>query len=163
MNTRIRWTALLLLLILPACAAPEATEPAAPAGLSDTDRRVVEESLGAFANAVNTDDWAAVAALYADDARLMPPNTAPVLGREAIHEFFVNFPPIDALELTLEKIDAVGDLLYLHGSYTMNFLVEGGDPVVDQGKFLEVRRKAADGSWPMLLDMFSSDLPPNCP
>jgi len=34
-------------------------------------------------------------------------------------------------------------------------------PVVDNGKYLTVWKKQADGSWKVLFDMFNTDMPPS--
>jgi len=34
---------------------------------------------------------------------------------------------------------------------------EDGEQIDDQGKFIEIRKRQANGSWPLAADMFSSD------
>ena len=87
----------------------------------------------------------------------MPPGPA-VTGRLAIKEWMAAFPAASKFELNIDDIDGQGDLAYVRGHFLMVIHPEGApEPVEDRGKFLEVRRKQADGSWLMSVDIFNSD------
>ena len=157
-------TLFLVLFSLTACQPPAAEEPAEPeaaepAGLSDADLAAHEATTQAWVNAVLAGDFAAVAATYTEDAVLMPPNAEAVVGRAAIQAFFESFPPISNIELHSTEIEGVGDLAYVRGSYTLTVTPEGADPINDSGKYIEIRRKQADGSWLLSRDQYNSDLP----
>jgi len=48
----------------------------------------------------------------------------------------------------------------VRGTWTLAIAAAGRTPAIeDHGKFLEVRRKQADGSWLMVADIFNSDVP----
>lgn len=65
-----------------------------------------------------------------------------------------------ALRATVEDVGGAGDLAYIRGTYTMTFTPPGARvPVPDAGKFLEVRRRKADGAWLNVADIFNSDKP----
>jgi uncharacterized protein (TIGR02246 family) len=102
-------------------------------------------------------NWDAVAACYAEDAVLMPPNLPEVAGRKAIRAFFDGFPPVKDLAGAATEIDGRGDLAFVRGSYTMTILPPGAAAIRDSGKFLEIRRRQADGRWLIAVDMFSSN------
>ena len=92
---------------------------------------------------------------YAEDARLLPPNLPAVTGRAAIGAAFREFLGggmgglvIDAYEI---EVAESGDLAYGTGTFSL------ARPAPDRGKFLEVYRRQADGSWRCVADMFSSD------
>jgi uncharacterized protein (TIGR02246 family) len=142
-----------LTLVLVAC------QPAGPAPLSDADRAALEGTAQAFASAARAGNWVAVAALYTEDAVLMPPNAPAVEGRSAIQAFFTSLPPVTAFDLKTVEIDGRGDLAYVSGNYAMTITPPGGTPVNDTGKFLEIHRRQPDGSWPLHRDMFNSDVP----
>ncbi len=57
------------------------------ASLSDADIAAIEEGSAAFVAAANADDWGRIAALYTEDAVMMPPNGPAVQGLAAIEAF----------------------------------------------------------------------------
>jgi uncharacterized protein (TIGR02246 family) len=117
----------------------------------------------AFAAAAESGNAEAVAALYTTDARLMPPNEPVVKGREAIQKFWGGFLAAYSVkfEITADEVEGRGDLAYARGRYTMDGTPKAGGPPPfhDEGKYLEVLRRRADGSWQYAVDMYSSDLP----
>jgi ketosteroid isomerase-like protein len=94
-----------------------------------------------------------VEAFYAEDAHVLPPNHPLVSGRSQIRHFFQGLleAGVGALSAETVQIDVSGDLAYCMGTYAFE------KPAYDRGKFLEVYRRQADGSWKMGADMFSSD------
>ncbi len=108
-------------------------------------------------------DAAGVAAIYLPDAHLLPPNAAPIEGREAIQQFLAGF--LGAYHVTIavsaDEIEGRGDLAYARGHYTMegNPKAAGTPAVREEGKFLEVLRRQPDGSWGYVVDMYSPNQP----
>ena len=145
-------TLLMVLFALIAC------QPQGPATLTPEDEAAIRESSNAWAEAANAANWEAVAALYTEDAVLMPPNYAPVKGRANIQAFFASFPPISDMKTEVVEIDGRGDLAYLYGTYSMVIHIPGIDPLPDSGKFIEIRMKQADGSWPLYRDIYNSSV-----
>ena len=47
----------------------------------------------------------------------------------------------------------------MSGNYEFKETDAGGKPITDKGKYLEIWKKHADGSWKCVADMFNSDLP----
>ncbi|MCH7567303.1 MAG: SgcJ/EcaC family oxidoreductase [Nitrospirae bacterium] len=131
-----------------------------PAGLSEADRAAIEATSKAFVEGVNAKDWAAVAATYTEDAALMPPNGPSVEGRANIQAFVEAFPPISDFNFEIIEVEGQGDMAYVRGTYTMTITPEGGDPITDTGKYIEIRKKQADGSWKVQVDCFNADGPP---
>jgi len=151
---------LLFLLALSACQQAIETGPTA---LSDADRAAIEAQSQAFVQGMNAGDRAAVAATYTEDAVLLPPNAPAIHGRSGIEAAFDEFPPISDFRITNTEVEGVGDLAYVVGTYSMTLTPEGADPVQDTGKFIEIRRRQADGSWALYRDIYNSDLPAEAP
>lgn len=113
-------------------------------------------------SAANTGSLDGVAAVYAEDAPLLPPNEPAVKGREAIRQHWGRF--LDAYTLTFELVtddlDGRDDLAYVRGPYTLTASprAQGGAAMSDQGKFVDVLRRQVDGSWRYVIDMYNSDL-----
>lgn len=137
--------------LVSACAPP-------PSTLSEADLAAIRAAGDEFEEAGANNDWAAVAALYTEDAVLMPPNAPAVTGRASIQEVFGQFPTLTSMELTVDDIQGAGDVAVVRGSYSLAMDIEG-QMVEDSGKYLEVRRKQADGSWPITIDTWNSDIP----
>lgn len=125
----------------------------------DKDRAAIRAVQDAWLKAAGVRDTKALAALYNEDAVLMPPNSAAITGREAIAAFFNSFPPFKDLVLNQVEVDGDGNIAFARGSYSMTIVIDDKTSIAEKGKFLEVWRKQKDGTWKIARDMFSSDLP----
>jgi len=132
----------------------------APAALGDADRTALRAANDSFVQRVRRADWPALAKLYAETAVLMPPGEHAVSGQAKILAWMKAFPPITLFDLRVVSVEGEGDLAYLTGKYFMTVAPPGAKPLADTGKYLEVHRRQPDGSWPMVADMFNSDLAP---
>jgi len=120
----------------------------------------IKELHEAWTPAIVDKDFDTLIALYTDDAIVLPPNAAKVQGRAAVLEWMKAFPTIADAKLMIEEINGYGDLAFVRGAYFMTLMPEGApEPIQDRGKFIEIRRKQADGAWLMARDIFNSDLP----
>jgi ketosteroid isomerase-like protein len=133
--------------------------PRAPASLSDQDRAAIQKGEADFAASMIAKDYAKVAASYTADAVVMPANGPAVTGRAAIEQLLGTFPPLTAFTLNSAEIEGVGDLAYQRGTYLMTFALPAGGTASDSGKYLEIRRRQADGSWLITRDIWNSDIP----
>jgi ketosteroid isomerase-like protein len=53
-----------------------------------------------------------------------------------------------------------GDIGYVRGVYQLVMKDVAGKATTEQGKFLELWKKQADGKWKCAVDSFSADAPP---
>lgn len=132
---------------------------AGASGLSEEDLAAVEAVSGAFAAAMVAGDMDAVAAMYTEDAILCPPNQPMMQGRQRIRAFLATFPKCTEMQLENLEIRGFGDMAYATGIFTMTLEIPGTGSIQDTGKFLDVRRKGADGVWRFVADMFNTSLP----
>ena len=79
-----------------ACQQP--ASPAAPAGLTASDRAAIDSLHTAFSAAAVAGDFAKVASMYAEDASVMGPNAPVATGRPAIQQFLAAFPPLGEMK-----------------------------------------------------------------
>lgn len=153
----MRLTSLLALGLLIAGCAPKSEAPAssALAPLSPAALDSVKAVDAAFAAAMNAKDTAAVFAVYAADAKVMPPDS-PALDGPASHPVFAGMIAGGASDFVLTPTTTygIGDLAYQVG--TANFKMGGGSAAV---KYTEVLRRGADGKWRYVVDMFSGLAP----
>ena len=106
--------------------------------------------------AFDAGDAAAVAAIYAANGKVHPPNGKSVMGRRAIEAFWVGFiSSVGGAALNATDVYADGDVGYKFGTYMITD--QTGAPA-DVGKYIEVWRYI-DGRWQMLHDIFNSDMP----
>jgi uncharacterized protein (TIGR02246 family) len=149
-------------LLVAACggAAPEAPA-AAPA-----DPAPIHAMRASFQTAYNAGDAAAVAALYEDDAIAMPDHRPLIEGRAAIQQWlqetFAQFTP--KLTLTSGDLEITGDLAHEHGSYTLTLTPKaGGEAMSENGKYLVILKRQADGAWKLHHNITNSNEPPPMP
>jgi len=134
------------------------------AGLTDEDVAAIKASTEENVQAVRSKDWAALAALYTDDAVVMPPNESIIRGRAAIQAWAETYPWVTEFNLTIEEIDGFGNLAYVRNASSTTMEPEGApEPIRSTGKGIEIRRKQQDGSWLIAIDIWNSDLPPPPP
>ena len=135
--------------------------PAQEAGpLSDEDVAAIEASSESFVEAILAGNWAGVAALYTEDAVLMPPNQPAVQGRANIEAWMGAFPRLTDFSLETVEIDGRGDLAFVRGTASWTMMPEGApEPIQETAKYVVIRRRQPDGTWLIAVDIFNSDLP----
>lgn len=113
----------------------------------------------AWANAYNAGDLDALAALYTEDAVVMPPGGERVQGHDALKALATSYIEAGAVQIELpppDAYDVLGETAWIEGTY--RFFAPDGSPV-DVGKYLDVYR-FEDGMWRIQHHMWNSDLPP---
>ena len=152
----MRTASLLSLCLIVAACSPRA-EVAAPLSAAALDS--VKAVDATFAAAMNAKDSMAVFAVYAADAKVMPPDS-PTLEGAAGHPVITGMIAGGASDfvLTPTLTYGVGDLAYTVGSATFK---AGG--ATESVKYTEVLRRGADGKWRYVVDMFSGVTPPPPP
>ena len=103
-----------------------------------------------FDQAFNSKNSAAIAALYAEKAVVLPaPAGQPVLGVPAIKDFFAGLINAGVIEHQLTLVDAVedGNLAYQRGNWAGAMINEQGEKQTFGGNVHLVYRKQADGNW----------------
>jgi len=143
-----------LLLGAAGCAKP------APAGLSDADKAAIEAQEQFFAKQMAGNHVDSVMqSYYAADAIVLGPNAPAVAGSANIAALFKSFGPVNSMTMTTDEVSGAGDVAYVRGRYAMTFTPAGMAAISDSGKYLEIFRKQADGTWKNARDSFSSDVP----
>lgn len=117
----------------------------------------IAKGTAAWQAAFNSGDGAAVAALYTDDAALLPPGGDPVRGLEAIQAYWTGAASTgETFALTTVEVTGHGDMAVEVGTYSG----AGADGAhTDHGKFMVLWMKV-DGTWKMHRDMWNSSMMP---
>jgi uncharacterized protein (TIGR02246 family) len=116
----------------------------------------------AFHDGVASQDAAALASLYHENARFLAPNMEPAEGRPAIETAFQQLLDMGVRSVDLEPIDVreAGELTIEYGRYTLGLEPEGAGAMTDVGKYLVVHETQEDGATKILFDCFNSNSPP---
>jgi ketosteroid isomerase-like protein len=115
-----------------------------------TIQQTIQTINSAFDQAFNAKQADKIAALYADNAVVMPaPAGAPVIGTQALQEFFTGLIGAGVIEHQLTLLDAVedGNLAYQRGTWGAAMIGEDGAKQTFGGNVHLVYRKQADGQW----------------
>ena len=133
-------------------------------GAVDTkaDEAAIRAATTAWVTAYNNGDGEAMAANYAEDAVLLPPNAPAVTGRTAIREFLETDSQNtrgQGLKFNIPgdgPVQVSGDLAYESGSASV---VDASGATVATAKYIGVFNKI-DGKWLLVRDTWNMDAPP---
>ncbi len=157
-----KWTGMIVLtaLALAGCA------PTAPQVDIEAETAAIEQMLADWVEATNqggeigADEYAS---FVTEDAVFLPPNAARIDGRAGVREMILQFTQAEDFSIdwkaTSIEVAADGKLGYAIGMFEYSLKDAAGNPVSDRGKFVDVFKKQADGSWKCSVGMWSSDLP----
>jgi len=139
----------------------------APPPAPDTraaDEKAIREMESQVAREFAAKDLDKIMSTIADDAASLMPNEPVMTGKDAIRAGVQKdlADPAMALEVHTVKVEVAksGELAYSQGTYTYNFT----DPktkrvLLEKGKYVEVYRKQANGSWKIVEDTAIPDAP----
>jgi uncharacterized protein (TIGR02246 family) len=124
-------------------------------------RKAIESGNAKFMEAFNQGDSAAVAALYTEDATVMPPNSDMIRGRHGIQDFWLAGIQggLKDLSLTTVDVSAGGDTAYEIGTFSLTAQPKGQEPVRTSGKYVVVWHRSPDSSWKLHVDIWNSNTP----
>lgn len=132
--------------------------------LSTDDESSIRAGVDSIIAAANRGDWQAWTEVYAENAVAMPPNSRPLIGREALHERLVSLPPTSDWEYDVLDLDGRGDLAFLRGVFAVRMsLPDGGKPTWVSGSSMYIWRRQSDESWKVEREIWNSDDPPPAP
>lgn len=120
----------------------------------ETDLAGLQDMGDALQVQLNIRDTAAIAAIYAPNGSIMPPNVETVTGREALEAFWVEFLSTgNILNISANQVRANGNIGYRVGTYT---IASPHNELIDKGKYVEVWHHMDDG-WRLMYDIFNSN------
>jgi uncharacterized protein (TIGR02246 family) len=128
---------------------------------ADDAKSTVAKLDEAWLDAYKAADFDRLAALYAEDAVLMPTFSEPVQGREAIRIFFaesVKDVPRRSLALKSLRVEASSTLLMDSGEYTFDGVNTDGKPVHIVGNYITVFKNTG-GNWQTVIEIWNTRTP----
>lgn len=107
----------------------------------------------AFMTAFGSGNGAAVAELYTEDARLLPPGSDPVEGRVAIAAFWQSVIDSGVAEARLmtDEVENLGDTAYEVSHYGM---YDAAGNLIGEGKYIVIW-KHTDAGWKLHRDIWN--------
>src|SRR5262245_43062799 len=130
----------------------------APA-IADSPRDEIEAALVTFSKAFNARDSAAVAAHYAEDAAVFPPDSHRVDGRVNIQGFWKGAIDAGLGDLTLKAVEVhgSGDSAIEVGEVSFSAPDNSGQRKTATGKYIVFWKKGADGVWRLYRDIWNAN------
>ena len=121
-------------------------------------RQAIEEGNAKFSAAVRKGEGAAIAALYTEDATLLPPDSDALKGRAAIEAFWKGGLQMGIKEAVLTSVDVsgAGDLAYEIGRFALKIQPEGKGLIEQKGKYVVVWKMAPAGAWKLHVDIWNT-------
>lgn len=113
-----------------------------------------------WSKAAGAKDLEKTVSYYTDDALILPPNIPTIQGKQGARTMWQGMFSVPGFGggWKATKVEVSGDLGWVTGTYELSETDASGRPMVDKGKYLEVWKRQADGSWKCVADMFNTDL-----
>jgi uncharacterized protein (TIGR02246 family) len=129
----------------------------ADAETGDADRAAIARVLAAEDEAFSSRNVDAVMAVYAPDVVMLPAHEPPIRGKDALRPWFQKlFSQPDFV-----ADEAVSDELHIAGNWAVErFLLRSKATGQTVGKGVHLYRRQPDGSWQIVWDTWSGDVPP---
>ncbi|MBP1768354.1 MAG: Ketosteroid isomerase [Candidatus Aminicenantes bacterium] len=121
-------------------------------------RAAIEAANLKFGEAVRKGDAAAIAALYSEDATVLPPDSDMIQGRQRIEASWKGSLQMgikDAV-LTTVNVSGAGDYAYEVGKVLLTIQPPGQAAMQQTAKYVVVWKKAASGTWQLHVDIWNS-------
>jgi ketosteroid isomerase-like protein len=126
-------------------------------------KTAIQRQEDAWLKTIGAGQLDATVSYYGDGALLLPPNAPIARTKGEIRQTWMQiFAPVPAgatfsSQTTNVEVARSGELAYTTGTYAF------ANPAIDRGKFVDVWKKQADGSWKAVIDIINSDLPATPP
>ena len=155
----MRNAAILVIIVLSGCAV---------SGTQSTEnvRELIDRNNASAVRWYATGDVDSLVSIFAVDAWQMPPNSPPLVGREAIRGFWREAVKWGKWEFTLQAqdISVSGQMAVERGKYSLRFTAGPDAPpgmasFQDRGNYLVHWRHESDGQWRAVGDAPVSEMP----
>lgn len=120
-------------------------------------KHLLEDFHAAYNDAFNRGDAAGCAAFFADDVVLLAPDQPMTRGKEAfeaVYQSRMDQATGGTHSNKLVEYGVEGNIAYEIGTYAV---ADANPP--EQGKFVNILKRQADGTWKVSVSIFNSDKP----
>ena len=114
-----------------------------------------------FEEAIARGDAAGCAAVYTEDAKILPPDSPAMTGKQAAQGLWQSIIDMGVKGVTLQtlELEEMGDRAVERGAATIDIQGEGGQTTQASAKFIVLWKRQADGAWKWHWDCFNFDAP----
>jgi uncharacterized protein (TIGR02246 family) len=125
--------------------------------LAEDVRQAVEQADARMVKAFKAGDAAAIAALYGEDAKMLPPDATEVAGRRDIQQLWQGWIDGGLKDLRLEptEVAASGELAYEIGNFSLQAPADNDAMATTTGNYLVVWKHGTDGQWRLQVDTWN--------
>jgi len=135
--------------------------PAPPPDTRAADEAAIRANDQDFARAAQAKDLDRAVAHYMDDAVLFAPGSPAVVGRDNIRKYFQPIIDGPAMQFTFSDVQVdvarSGDIAQDRGSFKATGTDAQGKPNTQEGMYVLVWKKQADGSWKISADTSANE------
>ena len=154
---------LLLVTLIASAAVSACAPPPPPAPDTAAVRTAIEAANAAFIAAATKGDAAQMTAGYDANGMVLGPGGPAATGSAEIAKLMggmLDAATMKDFTLTTGDVIVMGDYAIETGTYAMVVTPKNGKDTPDNGKYVVVWKKQADGSWKMLRDIWNTDVAP---
>jgi len=114
-----------------------------------------------FEEAFARGDAAGCASVYTDDAKILPPDSPALTGKQAAQGLWQSIIDMGVKGISLQtlELEEMGDAAIERGAATIDIQGEGGQTMQASAKFIVLWRRQSDGAWKWHWDCFNFDAP----
>ena len=114
-----------------------------------------------FEEAIARGDAAACAEVYTDDAKILPPDSPALTGKQAAQGLWQGILDMGVKGVSLQtlELEEMGDIAVERGAATIDIQGEVGQTIQASAKFIVMWKLQADGTWKWHWDCFNFDAP----
>ena len=136
----------------------------APKPLTDADKAMAHSMDSTYTAAMAANDTGKMLAGYASDAIMQAPGMPAMKGLDQIRAAMTGMGGKYTLQLMQETADGMGDFMYTTGRYHYQGMATAAGPgPTEDGKYLEVFRRGADGNWKLVAQSWNANAMPAPP
>lgn len=153
------------LILISGCAP---SEPVYEAVVDPAEARVALDQLAPqYEQALAAGNVEGLMALFTADPIRMPPDQPIERGRQALEQAFRQFFALGAASIQIDPEDAVivGSTAVSRGTYRLTITPADGEPITEEGKWINHNQRQEDGSWKIAWNMWNRNhaVPPITP
>lgn len=161
----MRWLQQMTVVFVLAAVSAPGSHASAQTRSTTAMRRAIDAVNDRYIKAFNAGDVSKFAQAYAPDATLMPSNSPPIHGQDAIAKYWQGgwTMGIRNVKLTTTEVYGSGKGAAEVGQYQLDIQPASGPVTHDHGKYIVLWKRSKSGAWQWYRDIFNSDVPAAAP